>query len=149
MTPVHEEAGDPPVRRFAGPLLVRPLTFDARQLIGRSELAPADTGGAVVHESGVRAAVPDARLLVQPVLLRRPPASHPLRVEGQAPAAAPYAVVPLHQGGEVRPRGRVQRSREVSGHLSPQSAERRRDRVRWSSRALASGSYDGSELSAK
>ena len=50
---------------------------------------------------------------------RQSGASHALRVEGHAPAAAPDAVVSFDQPGEVRPRGFVQRFHAEAGHCRP------------------------------
>ena len=113
---VDEEAGDPPIRSLAGLLEVGALVLDARKLVGGSELTPADAVRVLVDERGVGAALANSALLGGSVPFRRPRAIGALRVEGDAPAAAPDAVVLLDEPGEVRPGRLVQRLNAEAGH---------------------------------
>src|SRR3954454_19468516 len=108
---VDEEAGDPPIRKGDETVDVRAAALDARQLVGRPELTPADAPRAVVHERGVGPALPDSGLLLGSVLRHGLRAPDPFGVKAHAPAAAPHAVVALDQLREVRPGALVQRPR--------------------------------------
>jgi len=101
---VDEEAGDPPIREGVEIGEVGAAVFDARELVGRAELAPADARVAVIDERRVRSALAHAAFLLGPVLGRRLVAADSLLVEAHAPAAAPDAVVRLDEAREVRPR---------------------------------------------
>ena len=116
---VDEEARDPPIRKGRQTFAVGAPVLDARQLVGRPELAPAHAGRAVVHESSVSTAFPNSTLLLGSVLHHRLGAPHTLGVEGHAPTAAPYPVVHLDQPREIRPRGLVQRFHAEARHRSP------------------------------
>src|SRR3954466_2447216 len=50
--PVDEEAGDPPIRKGDETVEVRAAALDARQLVGRPALTPADAPRAVVPDRG-------------------------------------------------------------------------------------------------
>ncbi len=68
---VDEEAGDPPVGQRGHPRAVGAAVLDARQLVGRSELAPAHAQVAVVDEGRVSTTFADPALLLGPILRRR------------------------------------------------------------------------------
>lgn len=117
---VDEEAGDPPIRRVIGGLAVGASELDPWQLVGSTELAPADAHVAIEDERRVRLTVTNAPFLLGPTVgstLR------PLRMELHAPAAAPYTVVPLHETREVGPRVLVQRLDVIVGHRRKASRE--------------------------
>ena len=80
----------------------------------------------VVHEGGVRAALPDATFLLGPVLRRGLRAPDALGVKAHAPAAAPDAIVTLDQPREARPRRLVERLDPRSSVMSGAPAARPR-----------------------
>ncbi len=110
---VDEEAGDPPVgwvgRRFA----VGAAELDPRQLVGGTELAPADAQVAIEDERGVGLTVADTTFLLRPMVGASFPA---FRMERDAPAAAPHTVVAFDEPGEVGPRVGVERLDGIAGH---------------------------------
>jgi hypothetical protein len=97
---VDEEAGDPPIRRTLGELAIRASELDPWQLFGGAELAPADAPVVIEDERRVRLSVADALFLLCPMVR---PAQSSFRMERDAPAAAPDAVVALHETREVGP----------------------------------------------
>src|SRR5262249_55942530 len=108
---VREDATDPPVRRVLRLLLVRPSILDVGDLRRCSELAPADTTIAVVHENLMDRPTPDVPALGVPVPLDGVPLAHTLRVNSHAPPATPPPVVAPDQRGEAVPGLRVQHPR--------------------------------------
>jgi len=100
---VHEEAGDAPVGELLQTGRIGLAVLDARQLIGRAKLAPADAGIAVIDQGRMGATFADARLLIAAALLDAPCVWLALGMERHAPAAAPDPVMPLDQSGEGRP----------------------------------------------
>ncbi len=97
---INEKAGDPPV----GLNQTQPAVgaHPARDLGGRSELAPSDNLRPIVNEGSVRLIRPNKFLFECLVPSGR---SCPLAgrvVEGHAPAATPYAIVLLNNLDEVR-----------------------------------------------
>ena len=105
---VDEKAGDPPIGKAGETVEIISLILDARKLLGRPELTPADSDRAVVHQGGVSLVVPNSTFLLRSKLRDGPVPESVLQVKRHAPTAAPYAVVPLDQPGKIRPRTIVQ-----------------------------------------
>src|ERR1700680_3682698 len=106
--PVNEEAGDPPVWRSRGGLVVLAPVLDARKFPGAAVLAPALHGAVLVDdERGMRAAFSDPALLSCTIVRRVRPGI--LGVIAHAPAAAENPVVALDELGERGPCGCVER----------------------------------------
>ena len=83
--------------------------LDPRQLVGGSELTPADTRRAVVDEGGMGAAIAHPRLLEDAPLLRGVHVVGALGVEAETPAAVPHPVVVFGQALEIGPGVGVER----------------------------------------
>src|SRR5207245_2442848 len=98
---VDEEARDPPVGR-SRTQLAEP-SHSARELGRGSELTPPNDVRAVVDEGRVGLVCSNKSLLVRPVRPGLAVRFTGLEVEGDAPAATPYAIVLLHNSHEVRP----------------------------------------------
>ena len=96
--------------------------LDARKLVRRPELTPADTTRALVDKSGMSAAFADARFLCGPVLRGSVVAFQAPCVERHAPATTPNAVMSFDQPGEVRPCGFVQGFDAEAGHSATLAA---------------------------
>src|SRR5262249_54154519 len=97
-----EAARDPPVWRGRLAFVVRRAVLDPRHLAGGAELAPAHAVVPVVHQGGMRPALPHPALLGAAVVLWV--GSGIVVMEAHAPAAAKDTVVALHQRGERGPR---------------------------------------------
>ncbi len=116
---VGEEAGDAPVWQSLQAFLVSALVMDGGQLLGRTELAPADAGLAVEDQGRVGFVFADPLLLLGAELLGAELAAPgSIVVERHAPAAAPDSVVALHQSRKGRPCGLVERFNGETGHSS-------------------------------
>jgi hypothetical protein len=113
---VDEETGDPPIRKGSEAFEIGALELNAWQLVRRPELTPTYTGCAVKYESGVSSAFPDSTLFLRSVLRRGLGTPYTLRMEGHAPAAAPYAIVPLDQPREIWPGAFIKGFHDEIGH---------------------------------
>src|SRR5215469_12561187 len=98
---VGEDAADPPVGRIVGPSVVGAPVFDIGEFRRRAELAPADAAVTVVDEHLVDRSPRHMLALQLPVSFA--PVSDTLRVESDAPASTPDAVVSLDERSEVVP----------------------------------------------
>src|SRR5215469_709902 len=98
---VGEDAADPPVRQLSQALFVGLGVFDGSHFGRWSELAPADAALTVVDEHLVDRSAHHMPTLQLPVCFA--PVADALRVESNAPATTPDAVVSLDERSEVVP----------------------------------------------
>ncbi len=111
-----EDATDPPVGQLAQVLGIGFRVVDVRKLRRRPVLAPADAFIAVIDENLVHRSVANVGLLCQTVPGDGMALADALWVETHAPAAAPDAVVSLHQTGKVVPGVGTERPRHIGAN---------------------------------
>jgi hypothetical protein len=114
--PVNEKAGDPPGRQPVETIKIGSFILDARKLVSRPELTPANGSGTVIHQSCVSLAFSNSLFLVHPILQRGPVTKAVLQVKSHAPTAAPNTVVLLYQPSKIWPSCFIQRLDLETGH---------------------------------
>ena len=107
VTLADKAAGDSPIRQRDEFFLVGGSVLDPWQLVGSSELAPADAVRSVKDKRRMRGSSADAVVLALSIESRVAPGDA-LGVDADAPASAEDSIVAFHQRREVSP-GRTRR----------------------------------------